>query len=131
MRKVVGVPNGEGKSGSILRFALRDVRKAALNRQPPVLWCFAKSVFDIVPTNSHTTIPLKVNIPALVRNPGSEGIAGIAFSKPVNWLVMTVSPREYRCGNACGPGGTLRCEGGSWRPIFITITCTNFVRVRP
>jgi hypothetical protein len=42
VRKVVGVPNGDGRSGSILRFALRDVRNAALNRQPRVLRCFAK-----------------------------------------------------------------------------------------
>jgi hypothetical protein len=53
-----------------------------------------KFMLDMVATNGHTIIPQKVNIPALVRNPGSEGIAGIAFSKPVNWLVMTVSPRE-------------------------------------
>jgi hypothetical protein len=44
-------------------------------------------------------------------------MAGIAFSKPVNWLTTTVSPREYRWGKACGPGGTLRWEGGSWRPM--------------
>jgi hypothetical protein len=31
-RKDVGVPNGEGRSGSILRFALSDVRKAIIAR---------------------------------------------------------------------------------------------------
>lgn len=46
-RKEVGVPNGEGRSGSILRFALSEDRNAAL-----------------------------------VRNPGSEGMTGIAFSRP-------------------------------------------------
>lgn len=40
MRKVVGVPNGDGKSGSILKLALRDVRKAAMKCQPLVLRCF-------------------------------------------------------------------------------------------
>lgn len=33
-RKVVGVPNGEGRSGSMRRFTLRDVRNAALVRNP-------------------------------------------------------------------------------------------------
>lgn len=46
-RKEIGVPNGDGRSGSILRFALSDVKNAAL-----------------------------------VRNPGREGMAGIAFSRP-------------------------------------------------
>ena len=55
---------------------------------------FRELVLDIVTTKSHTITPININnqqnIPALVLNPGSEGIAGIAeiagiaFSKPEN-----------------------------------------------
>lgn len=38
VRKVVGVPNGDGKSGSILKFALRDVRNAASECQLIIVW---------------------------------------------------------------------------------------------
>lgn len=36
-RKLLGVPRGEGRSGSIRRFALREVRNAALVRKPGIV----------------------------------------------------------------------------------------------
>jgi hypothetical protein len=91
-RNVVGVPNGDGRSGSILKFALRLVKNAAGIHQQAVslrrnsrISC--STVVDVMQrAHQPITRPPKQKrqkyIPALVLKPGSEGIAGIAFSKP-------------------------------------------------
>lgn len=83
----MGVPNGDGRSGSIRRLALRLVKNAitnvsdlSLQKCDVVVWLMS----CLKPTTlSHDHQPKqKIDIPALVLNPGNDGIAGIAFSNP-------------------------------------------------